>query len=166
MAFHLGPAVECRGYGHYGFTRWGSFVMWYVASQTQAVLNITNRPKHHCAVMFRTASDVAPARTGGCCVQGTTWHLNTLHTAHITPHTSTPCTQDPSKTISNVMRQHGASGSRTLHTGFTLPSSTNCRRPFSLCMPACGEGLRATFGHEPVNPGPFGTGVVCALAAP
>ena len=22
------------------------------------------------------------------------------------------------------------------------------------------------FGHEPVNPGPFGTGVVCALAAP
>ena len=32
--------------------------------------------------------------------------------------------------------------------------------------PACGEGLRATFGHEPVNPGPFGTGVVCALAAP
>ena len=26
--------------------------------------------------------------------------------------------------------------------------------------PACGEGLRATFGHEPVNPGPFGTGVV------
>ena len=32
--------------------------------------------------------------------------------------------------------------------------------------PACGEGLRATFGHEPVNPGPFGTGVVCALAVP
>ena len=27
--------------------------------------------------------------------------------------------------------------------------------------PACGEGLGATFGHEPVNPGPFGTGVVC-----
>ena len=24
----------------------------------------------------------------------------------------------------------------------------------------------ATFGHEPVNPGPFGTGVVCALAVP
>ena len=32
--------------------------------------------------------------------------------------------------------------------------------------PACGESLRATFGHEPVNPGPFGTGVVCALAVP
>ena len=32
--------------------------------------------------------------------------------------------------------------------------------------PACEEGLRATFGHEPVNPGPFGTGVVCALAVP
>ena len=32
--------------------------------------------------------------------------------------------------------------------------------------PACGEGLRATFGREPVNPGPFGTGVVCALAVP
>ena len=32
--------------------------------------------------------------------------------------------------------------------------------------PACGEGLRATFGHEPVNPGLFGTGVVCALAVP
>ena len=32
--------------------------------------------------------------------------------------------------------------------------------------PACGKGLRATFGHEPVNPGPFGTGVVCALAVP
>ena len=32
--------------------------------------------------------------------------------------------------------------------------------------PACGEGPRATFGHEPVNPGPFGTGVVCALAVP
>ena len=32
--------------------------------------------------------------------------------------------------------------------------------------PACGEGLRATFDHEPVNPGPFGTGVVCALAVP
>ena len=32
--------------------------------------------------------------------------------------------------------------------------------------PACGEGLRATFGHEPVNPGPFGTGVVCALTVP
>ena len=28
------------------------------------------------------------------------------------------------------------------------------------------QGLRATFGHEPVNPGPFGTGVVCALAVP
>ena len=32
--------------------------------------------------------------------------------------------------------------------------------------PACGEGLRATFSHEPVHPGPFGTGVVCALAVP
>ena len=32
--------------------------------------------------------------------------------------------------------------------------------------PACGEGLRATFGHEPVNPGPFGAGFVCALAVP
>ena len=32
--------------------------------------------------------------------------------------------------------------------------------------PAFEEGLRATFGHEPVHPGPFGTGVVCALAVP
>ena len=29
-----------------------------------------------------------------------------------------------------------------------------------------GESLRATLGHEPVHPGPFGTGVVCALAVP
>ena len=36
----------------------------------------------------------------------------------------------------------------------------------SFGCPACGEGLRATFGHVPVNPGPFGTGVVCALAVP
>lgn len=109
-------------------------------TQTQTVLNITNCPKHHCAVMFRTASDVAPAGTGGCCVRATAWRFNTFHTTHIPPHTSKLSPQDLSRTIPSMMQQHGASGalaflthSPRLHT-FAPPPRIR-PRPFHACLP-------------------------------